>query len=54
LRQWGEKCLFKKGELDLQLVDRKSGRPVKPLELQSQDGCLLEPADLQTVKTLDR
>ena len=44
LRQWGESCLFEKGELDLLLVDQKSGKPVKPLQLQSQDGRILGPA----------
>ena len=51
LRQWGERNLFDKGELDLLLVDRETGRPVKPLELRSQDGRLLGPADLRTVST---
>src|SRR5205807_2023280 len=32
LRQWGEACLFEAGELDLLLVDQKSGEPVKPPE----------------------
>src|SRR5213080_1249106 len=32
LRQWGETCLFEEGELDLLLVDQKTGQPVKPLE----------------------
>jgi DNA-binding HxlR family transcriptional regulator len=54
LRQWGESCLFEPGELDLVLVDRKSGQPVKPLELRSQDGRLLGSADLRTVSTSDR
>jgi len=54
LRQWGECNLFKKGELDLLLVDRESGQPVKPLELRSQDGRLLGPADLRTVNISDR
>ena len=49
LHQWGERCLFEKGELDALLVDRETGRPVKPLELRSQDGRLLGPADLRTV-----
>jgi len=49
LRQWGERYLFEKGELDLVLVDRATGQPVKPLELRSQDGRLLGPADLRTV-----
>ena len=54
LRQWGERNLFEKGELDLLLVDRETGQPVKPLELRSQDGRLLGPADLRTVSTTDR
>jgi DNA-binding HxlR family transcriptional regulator len=54
LRQWGESCLFEKGEADLLLVDRETGRPVKPLELRSQDGRLLGPADLRTVDASDR
>ncbi len=54
LRQWGECNLFDKGELDLELVDRESGRPVKPLELRSHDGRLLGPADLRTVDKSDR
>jgi DNA-binding HxlR family transcriptional regulator len=53
LRQWGEEHLFAKGEPDLVLVDRKTGRPVKPLELRSQDGRLLGPADLLSVHTSD-
>ena len=53
LRQWGESCLFGEGELDLLLVDRKSGQPVKPLELRSQDGRILGPADLRMVGTSD-
>jgi DNA-binding HxlR family transcriptional regulator len=54
LRQWGENYLFAKGEPDLVLVDRKTGRPVKPLELRSQDGRLLGPADLLSVHTSER
>ena len=54
LRQWGESNLFEKGELDLLLVDRKTGQPVMPLELRSRDGRLLGPADLRTVSTSDR
>jgi DNA-binding HxlR family transcriptional regulator len=54
LRQWGERHLFEKGELDLLLVDREKGQPVKPLELRSQDGRLLGPGDLRTVNKADR
>src|SRR5262249_16242156 len=53
LHQWGERCLFEKGELDAQLVDRETGRPVSLFELRSQDGRLLGPADLRTVKASD-
>jgi DNA-binding HxlR family transcriptional regulator len=49
LRQWGESHLFEKGEQCLRLVDRKRGRPVRPLELRSRDGRLLGPADLRTL-----
>jgi DNA-binding HxlR family transcriptional regulator len=54
LRQWGESCLFEEGELNLLLVDRESGQPVKPLELRSQDGRLLGSADLRTVNARAR
>jgi DNA-binding HxlR family transcriptional regulator len=54
LRQWGESCLFAKGELDLLLVDRETGQPVKPLELRAQDGRLLGPGDLSTVSKSHR
>ena len=54
LRQWGENNLFEAGELDLLLVDRESGQPVKPLELRSQDGRLLGAANLRTVHSSDR
>ena len=54
LRQWGESWLFEKGELDLLLVDRKTGQPIKPLELRSQSGRTLGPADLRTVCTSGR
>ena len=54
LRQWGENCLFKKGELNLLLVDRETGKPVKPLELRAQDGRVLGAGDLLTVSKSDR
>ncbi len=50
LRQWGEDNLFENNELHLRLVDRKSGKPVKRLELRSQDGRLLKAGDLVSVK----
>ncbi|MDN7177166.1 helix-turn-helix transcriptional regulator [Caballeronia sp. SEWSISQ10-4 2] len=45
LRQWGEDYFFEPHESHVRLVDRKQGRLVKRLELRSQDGRLLGPAD---------
>ena len=54
LQQWGERFLFKKSKRGLLLVDRETGRPVKPLELRSQDGRLLRPEDLRTISKTDK
>lgn len=51
LWQWGEGCLFEEGELDLLLVDHKSGKLIQRLELRSQDGQILEPEDLRMIDT---
>ena len=45
LRQWGEAHCFEPGELQVRLVDRKRGRPVRRLELRSHDGRLLDAED---------
>lgn len=45
LRQWGEDYFFQPTEDHVTLVDRKRGKPVRRLELRSQDGRLLEPED---------
>jgi DNA-binding HxlR family transcriptional regulator len=45
LRQWGEDHLFGLDPGDTVLIDRKGGRPVRRLELRSEDGRLLGPAD---------
>jgi DNA-binding HxlR family transcriptional regulator len=45
LRQWGEEYFFEPRETHVHLVDRKRGKPVRKLELRSQDGRLLRPAD---------
>jgi DNA-binding HxlR family transcriptional regulator len=45
LRQWGEDYFFEPKETHVRLVDRKHGKPVRKLELRSQDGRLLRPAD---------
>jgi DNA-binding HxlR family transcriptional regulator len=45
LRQWGEEYFFEAGEEHVRLVDLKTGRPVRKLELRAHDGRLLGPAD---------
>lgn len=45
LRQWGEEFFFEPNEARVLLVDRKSGRPVRRLELRAQDGRILGAAD---------
>ena len=45
LRQFGEQYFFQPGEEHVRLVDLKTGRPVRKLELRAHDGRLLGPAD---------
>lgn len=45
LRQWGEEFFYKKGEVHSVLIDRKTRKPVRKLELHAKDGRLLSPAD---------
>jgi DNA-binding HxlR family transcriptional regulator len=45
LRQWGEAFCFHPKETHVQLVDRKHGKPVRRLELRSQDGRILHAED---------
>ena len=45
LRQWSEAFDDHPEDIATILVDRKNGRPVRKLELRSQDGRLLEMAD---------
>jgi DNA-binding HxlR family transcriptional regulator len=45
LRQWSETFDDRPDEITTLLVDRESGRPVRPLALFSQDGRLLEAVD---------
>ncbi len=48
LRQWGEDhCFESGGKVATVLVDLERGRPVRKLELRSEDGRLLGPADTQ-------
>jgi DNA-binding HxlR family transcriptional regulator len=45
LRQWGENYFFDPDETHVRLMDRERGKPVRKLELRSQDGRLLGPSD---------
>jgi DNA-binding HxlR family transcriptional regulator len=49
LRQWGEAFFFDRKETHVRLVDRKTGKPVRRLELRAQDGRLLSPEDTTVV-----
>ncbi|MGW1288232.1 winged helix-turn-helix transcriptional regulator [Streptomyces sp. NPDC002586] len=43
LRQWGEAHCFDPGQPHSRLLDRRSGRPLSPLEIRSSDGRLVGP-----------
>lgn len=45
LRQWGEDFFFAPEEAHVLLVDKKSGLPVRRLELRARDGRILGPTD---------
>ena len=45
LRQWGEDFFFAPDEAHVLLVDRKSGLPVRRLELRAQDGRVVGAED---------
>jgi DNA-binding HxlR family transcriptional regulator len=49
LRQWGDKYQFGPGASPTRLVDRRDGRPVRPLELPAEDGRRLAPGDTEVV-----
>ncbi len=47
LRQWSEEFAFSSDGCTTLLVDRDKGRPVRKLELRSEDGRLLGDSDIQ-------
>ncbi|MGO4451802.1 winged helix-turn-helix transcriptional regulator [Phyllobacterium sp. TAF24] len=49
LRQWGEEYYTDSYKAQVRLVDRETGRPVRRLELRSDDGRLLGPDDTVVV-----
>ncbi|MFJ4440388.1 winged helix-turn-helix transcriptional regulator [Streptomyces sp. NPDC088923] len=50
LRQWGEQNFFAPDEPHSQLVDRREGQVLRPLEVRSRDGRSLNPADTTVYK----
>jgi DNA-binding HxlR family transcriptional regulator len=50
LQQWGEDNLLENKDLHLRLIDRKTGKPLKRLELRSQSGRPVEAKDLVPVR----
>lgn len=50
LWQWGARSLGVPEDQEMVLVDKKTGKPVRPLELQAQDGRLLGPDDVILVQ----
>ncbi|MGW0908305.1 winged helix-turn-helix transcriptional regulator [Streptomyces sp. NPDC002853] len=54
LRQWGEQNFFEPGEPHSQLVDRRQGRGLRPLEVLSADGRRLHPDDTAVHKVSDQ
>jgi DNA-binding HxlR family transcriptional regulator len=51
LRQWGEEFSFEPGEVPTLLVDRKTHRPVRKLELRSASGRLRNQPDTEVVSS---
>jgi DNA-binding HxlR family transcriptional regulator len=45
IRQWGDDFFFEPGDAHAQLVDKQTGRPVRKLELRSEDMRILGAAD---------
>ncbi|WP_315831974.1 helix-turn-helix domain-containing protein [Bradyrhizobium prioriisuperbiae] len=45
LRQWADDYLFKPGEEYTRLVDRKTGKRIRKIELRAQDGRVLRQQD---------
>ena len=49
LRQWADDYLFKPGEEYTRLVDRKTGKRLRKIELRAQDGRVLRRQDTELV-----
>ena len=49
LRQWGENYLFSRGEKRLQILDKRTRKPPRRLEVQNARGKILTVNDLELV-----
>ncbi len=49
LRQWGEEFSYAPGEPFSRLLDGENRRPLRKIEIRSQDGRLLQPDDTTVV-----
>jgi hypothetical protein len=49
LWQWGACSMYEPEDQEMVLVDKKSGKPVRPLTLQAQDGRPLGPGEVSFV-----
>ena len=47
LRQWGASELYEPGEPQYDVVERRTGKPIRPLVMQSHDGRTLRPEDVE-------
>lgn len=50
LRQWGERHRFAAGEPHSTLIDKRTGKPVPPMQLLAKDGTAIRPADTEVRK----
>ena len=47
LTQWGDRWIFGEGNEPLIFIDRKQGKPIRRIEVSSDDGRALMPRDVQ-------
>ena len=49
LGQWGSEYLFEEGEASTRLIDTQSRQPLRKIELQAQDGRILQSRDITAI-----
>ncbi len=47
LRQWGDRWIFGEGREPLQVIDRRTGKPIEPLRVRRADGSPVPARDLE-------